>query len=176
MRRVPRSRRCQRSYPSHQPDFSRETVVDDRPGQRGRGLLKIAPGNPFEVKPRQQVLDGPRLAQVGRQDRRGEADLLGIITPVPHAWHPDRHRADHGDHLAFRQVTVAHQPCATICGLIPGMRFQQCRWFSFNRLLDQITRTGAQNVAQGITSKSMWIGQRGDGISRHVAYPFPGEN
>ena len=41
-----------------------------------------------------------------------------------------------------------------------------------NRLLNQTLCAGSQQVRQRIRRKSLWIGQLGDGICRHVAYPF----
>ena len=48
-------------------------MVEDSPAafgpeQRRQGLVKVAGGNAFEVKPGQQLLDGFGLAQIGRQD------------------------------------------------------------------------------------------------------------
>jgi len=52
------------------------------------------------------------------------------------------------------------------------MRLRQGRKFSLNRLLDQVTCARSQNISQRGRRKSLWIGQLGNGIFRHMAYPF----
>ena len=64
----------------------------DYVNKNGRGLLEVASGNVLEIEPRQQILNRPSLAQIGRQGRRGEPDLVIRLAPVPHPRHLHRHR------------------------------------------------------------------------------------
>lgn len=57
-------------------------------------------------------------------------------------------------------------------GDLAGMGDKKSRQFRFDRLLDQPSRTRAEDLGKRIRNTSRWIGQRGDGSLRHVAYPF----
>jgi hypothetical protein len=58
---------------------------------------------------------------------------------------------------------------------IGKLREKRCK-FSFKRLFNQLPCPGPDQVRERIGGKSIWIWQGGDGISRHVAYPFLCEN
>ena len=93
--------------------------------------------------PGQQFFDGFGLAQVGRQDCRGETNFLLAVAPVPHARHFDRYSTDPGHHLAFGQMPVADQPRPAIVRFVRGISLQQNRKLGLNRLLNQPLRAGS---------------------------------
>jgi len=54
------------------------------PKQGGKRFVKVASGNTFEVEPGLKLPDGFGFQQVGRQDCRGEPDILGVAASDPH--------------------------------------------------------------------------------------------
>jgi len=69
-------------------------VASDRPGASApsktvRIFLELPGRDAFQVEPRQQLLDVPGAAQVGRQHRRGETDAIALIVCAAVA-HPGR--------------------------------------------------------------------------------------
>ncbi len=89
-----------------------------------------------------------------------------------HASH--RNRSDPGQHLTLRQGSVAHQPRPAIGDPLVGKGGQKHRHFRLDRLLDEFARACPDHLGKRIRSTSRWIGQSGDGIVVHVAYPFLG--
>jgi hypothetical protein len=67
---------------------------------------------------------------------------------------------------------MTHQPRAAVFELVPGKRGHQRGQFRVDRLFDQLARAVAKDGRERVGAKSRWIGQLGDGIVRHVAYPF----
>jgi len=75
---------------------------------------------PFQVEDRQQRLDRLRAPQVGRQDRRRKANAAGIASrsrAIAHTGLADRDSADTCQHLALRQMAMAHNALAAVIGL-----------------------------------------------------------
>jgi len=57
----------------------------------------------------------------------------------------DDDRIDTGHHLAFRQVTVAHDPLVAVRGLQIGMLAEKVRDLGLDRLSQQSTRSRTQD-------------------------------
>ena len=70
-----------------------------------QGFREVARGHALEVKPRQNFLDRPGLAQMARQDAGREGDPVRPGRAIPHARHLHRHRPHARQHVAFRQVS-----------------------------------------------------------------------
>ena len=69
---------------------------------------------------------------------------------------------------------MTHQPRAAVVKLLPGKRRHQRGQFRVDRLFDQLTGAAPKDGRERVRAKSRWIRQLGDGILRHVAYPFLG--
>ena len=156
------------------------------PQQGRQRLAEIARGHALEVEPGRSafpsdrwqemphLLDRFRAAQVARQDPGREGDPVLARLAVPHARHLHGHRADPGQDLALRKMTMAHQPGPSVLELMVGEGRQQRGQFRLDCLLDQLARAVPDDLGQRVRRKSQWIGQMGDGIVRHVAYPVLG--
>jgi hypothetical protein len=82
-------------------------------------------------------------------------------------------RADPGHHFTLWQVAMTHKSRATVLELLIGeKRRHQRGQFRLDRLFDQFARAVANDLGERIRRNPGWIGQLGDGIVRHVAYPF----
>jgi hypothetical protein len=70
----------------------------------------LAGADPFQVKPRHQVLDRLGLAQVTRQNLGGEAETHAVLidAAVVHARLVNLDRTDAAQDRPWRLVTVAH--------------------------------------------------------------------
>jgi hypothetical protein len=94
-------------------------------------------------------LDRLRAAQVGRQDRRREADAGGIVgagLAVAHTRLADADRADAGHHFAPGQMAVADEPLAAILRLEIGMLGEELGDLGLDSLGQQGTRPAAQDL------------------------------
>ena len=122
-------------------------------------LLEVSCGDALEIEDRDQHLQALRPARIGRQNRRRKADALRTFADaVTHARAAHGDRADAGHDLAFRQMSVAHQPRPIVVGQFVGMQAEQGRNLGLDRLRQQRTRTVAQNLGQRI-GKSSWLGE-----------------
>src|SRR4029077_11513215 len=80
-------------------------------------LLEVSGGDALEIEDRDQHLQALRPARIGRQNRRRKADALRTFADaVTHARAAHGDRADAGHDLAFRQMSVAHQPRPIVVG------------------------------------------------------------
>src|SRR6516162_2464063 len=73
--------------------------------QRRQSLGEVSGGDTLQIEDRQQRLDRFRAAHVGGQDRRREADAVGIGSvrlTIAYTRLADGDRTDTGHHLAFR--------------------------------------------------------------------------
>jgi hypothetical protein len=123
----------------------------------------------LQVKDRQQRLDRFRAAHVGRQDRRREPDAVGVGSvrlAIAYTRLADGDRTDTGHHLAFRQVTVAHDALVTVRSLQIGMLAEKVRNLGLDRLGQQSTRPIAQDFGELIVDVS-WLNQLDDVIFGH---------
>src|SRR5215468_8179510 len=85
--------------------------------QRDQRFLEVAGGDALEVEDRDQHFEALRATRVGRQNRRRKANAVRTFADaVTHARAAHGDRADAGHDLAFRQMSVAHQPCPTVVG------------------------------------------------------------
>ena len=73
-------------------------------------------------------------------------------------------------------MTMTHKPRPPVFELCLRERGHERRQFRVNRLFDQLARAIPDDIDQRIRSESGWIRQMGNGILRHVAYPFLFEN
>jgi len=83
--------------------------------QTGQGFGKIAGGNPFEVQPGDQLLDGPGLSQIRRKNLGSKANAVArlIRTFVVDPWLMHLDGTIAGLNLPRRMVAVADdQPVA----------------------------------------------------------------
>src|SRR5262249_5968620 len=108
-------------------------------------------------------------AHVGRQDRRREPDAVGVgsvrlAIAYTRLAHGDR--TDTGHHLAFRQVTVAHDALVAVRSLQIGMLADKVRDLGLDRLGQQSTRSNTQDFGELIVDVS-WLNQLDDVISGH---------
>jgi hypothetical protein len=69
---------------------------------------------------------------------------------------------------------MPHQPRPAIGELLVGKGGQQHCQLRLDRLFDELARASPDHLGQRIGSETRWIGQSGDGIVVHVAYPFLG--
>src|SRR5450432_54919 len=137
--------------------------------QRRQSLGEVAGGDTLQVEDRQQRLDRFRAAHVGRQDRRREPDAVGVGSvrlAIAYTRLADGDRTDTGHHLAFRQVTVAHDALVAVRGLQIGMLAEKARDLGLHRLGQQGTRPVAQDFGELIVEHS-WLNQLGDVIVGH---------
>ena len=87
-----------------------------------QGLLEIPGGDALQVKDRDQHLQALRPARVGRQNRRGEANTIGALTSaVTNTGTTHGNRTNAGHDLPFGQMSMAHQPMATVIRHLVGM-------------------------------------------------------
>ena len=125
------------------------------PHKRGKGLAEIAARDPLQIKPRQQLLHRSGAPQIARQDRRRETDPPArpqwVAIPRPRRLDPDR--PDPGLDLALRQIAVPHNAAAARGVGQIRMGHNMPLDFRFNRLGQQLTRPGPQNVRQRIIRK-----------------------
>src|SRR6476659_8149682 len=137
--------------------------------QRRQSFREVAGGDTFQVKDRQQCLDRFRAAHVGRQDRRREPDAVGVgggRLAIAYTRLANGDRTDTGHHLAFRQVTVAHDALVAVRCLQIGMLAKKVRDLGLDRLGQQSTRPIAQNFGELIVDAS-WLNQLDDVIFGH---------
>ena len=71
-------------------------------------------------------------------------------------------------------MAMAHQARTPILKLFLGKGGHERGQLGVDRLFNQLARAIAENVGECIGAKSRWIGELGDGILWHVAYPFLG--
>ncbi|GLR87747.1 hypothetical protein GCM10007857_44580 [Bradyrhizobium iriomotense] len=110
-----------------------------------------------------------RAAHVGRQDRRREPDAVGVGSvrlAIAYTRLADGDRTDTSHHLAFRQVTVAHDALVAVRGLQIGMLAEKVRNLGLDRLGQQSTRPIAQDFGELIVDVS-WLNQLDDVIFGH---------
>ena len=120
------------------------------------------------------LLDRLRLAQIPRQDAGRESDLVGARLAIPHTRHLHGNRADTGQDFALWKVAMTDQPRPSVLELMVCERGQQRDQLRLDRLLDQLACPASDDVGQRVRQNPGWIRQLGDGIVRHVAYPFLG--
>ena len=130
---------------------------------------KIEEGHLMPDHDRQQRLDGPRAAHVGRQDLRREAEAGGIVAAGPavaHTWLPDGDRSDAGHHLALGQMAVADESLAASLRPEIGMAGEELGDLGLDRLGQQGTCSAAQDFGKPILECS-WLNQPDNVIVRH---------
>jgi hypothetical protein len=79
-----------------------------------------------------------------------EGDLVVASGSIRHARHLHQHRTNADHHLAFRQVTMAHQACPPVLEPFTGKGVHQRGQFGINRLFDQLARSIAQDVSEWV--------------------------
>src|SRR5215204_6782775 len=132
------------------------SVLAEQCGQR---LLEVAGGDALEVEDRDQHFEAFRPAGVGRQNRRRKADALAALTnTVAHARTAHGDRTNAGHDLAFRQMSVAHQPLAAVLGQLVRMDAEQGRNLGLDRLHQQRSRAVAKHLGQRI-GKNSWLAE-----------------
>src|SRR6202035_1211219 len=137
--------------------------------QRRQSLREVAGGDTLKVKDRQQRLDRFRAAHVRRQDRRREPDAVGVGSvrlAIAYTRLADGDWTDTGHHLAFRQVTVAHDALVAVRSLQIAMLAEKVRDLGLDRLGQQSTRPIAQDFGELIVDVS-WLNQLDDVIFGH---------
>src|SRR6202030_1533284 len=137
--------------------------------QRRQSLREVAGGDTFKEKDRQQRLDRFRAAHVRRQDRRREPDAVGVGSvrlAIAYTRLADGDWTDTGHHLAFRQVTVAHDALVAVRSLQIAMLAEKVRDLGLDRLGQQSTRPIAQDFGELIVDVS-WLNQLDDVIFGH---------
>ena len=137
--------------------------------QRGQRFPETAGRDPLQVQPRQQLFDHLGPSQIGRQDRRGEAQRPG---PIPHPRCLHRHRADAGLDRAFGQLAVAYQTRPTSGIQLVGMPGQELGHLRFNRLRQQRPSSLSQHFGQRVPNlvRHRWILQRENVIVTHGVF------
>jgi hypothetical protein len=123
----------------------------------------------LQVQDRQQRLDRPGAAHVGRQDRWREADAVGIVSRRPaiaHAWLTHGDRTDAGHHLALGQMAMANHPGAAILGLQIRMLGEETGDLGLDGLREQGTGPVAQDFGELVVEGS-WLNQSNDVIVGH---------
>jgi hypothetical protein len=106
-----------------------------------------------------RTLEAFRAARVTRQDRRAEGDtLLARADAVTNTRSAHRHRTDAGHDLTLGQVTMAHQPMASVVGELLGMAPEEAGHLRCDRLGQQRAGTTAQHLSQRI-GKRAWLGK-----------------
>src|SRR5262249_18264432 len=109
--------------------------------QQGRKRFgEITGRDALQVGDRQQRLDRLRAPQVGRQNRRRKANAAGIASrglAITDTGLADSDRTDTCEHLALRQMAVAHNALAAIFGLEISMLAKKIRDLGLDRLRQQ---------------------------------------
>src|ERR1700741_5687220 len=103
------------------------------------------------------------------QDLRREPDAVGVGSvrlAIAYTRLADGDRTDTGHHLAFRQVTVAHDALVAVRSLQIGMLAEKVRDLGLNRMGQQSTRPIAQDFGELIVDVS-WLNQLDDVIFGH---------
>jgi hypothetical protein len=139
------------------------------PEQRRQGLGELARRHALEVQPGQQLLDVPGPAQVGRQDRRGEADRLRIRRAAVAQLGPaDLERADPGLEPPLGRVAVAHQPSPALLIHQAGMGGEERLDLRLDRVQQHPPGALAQHGQQRVGRDARaWSRQGDDGILLH---------
>jgi hypothetical protein len=147
-----------------------------RLAQQGRKRFgEIAGGDALQVEDRQQCRDRLRAPQVGRQDCRRNANAAGIASrslAIAHTWLADRDRADTCQHLALRQMAVAHNALAAVLGLEISMRGEKIHDLGLDRLPQQRARPLPQDFGELIV-KGSWACLLGMNLSAVRRPPCP---
>src|SRR6266540_1836848 len=150
--------------------FVRPRVLEPRDGrgrqpagilaQQGRQrLLEVARRDALEVEDRDQDLEAPGAARVGRQNGGCKTDaILSCAGPVAHPRGTYRHRADAGHDRAFGQAAMAHQPQSAVGSLLVAMLAEKGGDLGLDCLDQECPRAIAQHLGQRI-GKSAWLGQ-----------------
>src|SRR5437016_7612507 len=81
-----------------------------------------------------------------------------VPTRVTNARSAHRHRADAGHDLTLGQVTVAHQPLASIVGKLVGMALKKPGHLRRDGLGQERAGTAAQHLRQWV-GKRAWLGK-----------------
>ncbi len=155
-------------------DGGRRQARGVRTQQSRERLREIARRDALEVEPGQQLLERPGAPEIGRQDRRGEADGaaghgLAIANPRP----AHRDRADPGLHLPLRQITVPDNtpvPRAVDKIRVFGNEGGDLR---LDRLGQKAPRTSPQHLRQRVLNRNpVWMRKRNNRIFVHgVSFP-----
>ena len=107
------------------------------------------------------------MPRIRRQERGAEPDAVGAqARAVANAWRANRNRADAGHDLAFRQMTVAHQPLAAFIGALLGVAPEERGHLGLDRLGQKGTGAVAQHLGQRI-GKRRWLGKLQNVIVGH---------
>jgi hypothetical protein len=119
---------------------------------------------------RQELLDVPGPAQIGRQDRRGEPDRLAVsdTAAVAQLRSANLERADPGLKPALGRMSVAHQAAPTLLVREPSMGGEERLDFGLDRLRQHPPGALAQHGQQRIVRDARsWPRQGDDGILLH---------
>ena len=114
-----------------------------RPQQGRQRFAEVTGRDALEIQPRQQQLDRLGAPQIGRKDRRREADTTSasVRQAVADPWPAHRNRADPSLHFAFGLVTVAHHTTAPSLVREVGVRGNESLDLRLHRIGQQTTRT-----------------------------------
>ena len=151
------------------PDRRRREPGGIGPEQRRQGLRELPRGHALEVEPGQELFEVPRAPQVGREDRRGEADRLDVSgTAVADLGPADLDRADPGLDLPRGRVAVAPEPPTTLPVEQGGMGNEERLDLGLDRLPQHPPGALAQQRQQRVIRDARsWPGQRDNGILLH---------
>ena len=126
--------------------------------QRRQRLGEVAGRDALQVEDRHQRLQALRAPRVGRQDRRREADALGIggaRLAVAHARLANGDRTDAGHDLALGQMAVAHDALVAVLGLQIGMLAEKVGDLGLDRLGEQGACPVAQDLGELVVERSL---------------------
>jgi hypothetical protein len=145
------------------PNGRRRQAWCFRPEQRGQRLGELAGGDALQVEPGQQFLDVARPAEIGRQDRRGEPDRLGIRrTAVADLRAAHLDRPDPGLDPPLGCMSVTHQAAPALSVDEPGMGGEERLDLSFNRLHQHPPGAIAQHCQQRVVGDAHSWPRQGD--------------
>ena len=121
--------------------------------QRLQGLGVVARRDALQVQPRDKLLDGSALPQIGRQDRRGEGDpLVGTRRLVPCSRLLDFERPGARHDGSGRQVAVPNDVLPSSLVRPVGVVREEGLHFALQGSLKHLPRSLADIAVQGATA------------------------
>ena len=140
---------------------SREITAGDRfgaslPNSAPKCLLEVFRRDATQIKHRQKHIEAPRSPRPQRQDRRGETDPLAVAgSPAIPNLHPGNlDSTDPRLDRAFGTMTVPDNTVPTISKLEVLHGGEKRLRFQLDRLREQLSRTGSQDIRYGSSISS----------------------
>src|SRR6266480_1604698 len=118
--------------------------------------MEISGADPFEVQPRNQLLDAFGLAQIRRQNLRGKFLRLLLGAPVMHPRLLDFDRSQSGKDASGWQMAVADHLSMTGMVAKVGMDIDPARYLRFDGLQQKPLGAFPKNLAQCIFALGQW--------------------